>query len=158
VTAEREDEIHLGADALDQASHLSEIRPGVEVPVDRPDDVDLRLLPGLSRSSLGSSLGTELGPEPEHGPIGTLPLILVDRPGQEALQVGAFGRHTSTDHLGDRAGDDDARQILVERRVGATHGVLGAVLPEFLLAESRHHDGEFVGRKRIGVVQHGGDG
>ena len=70
---------------------------------------------------------------------------------------GAFRRHAAADHLGDRAGDDDARQIRIERRVGAPHRALGAVPAEFLLGQAGDDDRQFVRRQRVGVVQHRGD-
>jgi hypothetical protein len=60
-----------------------------------------------------------LGPQPVHGAIGALPLVLVDGARQEALDVGAFGRDAAADHLGDGAGDDDARQLRIQHLVGA---------------------------------------
>ena len=90
---------------------------------------------GFARAA--SRFGAELRPQPGHGAVGALPLVLVDGARQEALDVGAFGRHAAADHLGDRAGDDDRRQVGIERRVGALHRAFGAVAAEFLLGQAR---------------------
>ena len=52
-----------------------------------------------------------------------------------------------------RAGDDDARQIRIERRVRASHRAFGAVAPELLFRQTRDDDRQFVRRQRVGVVQ-----
>ena len=115
------------------------------------------LLLGPGRDALlGELLGPVFLPEPAHGPVGRLPLVLVDGAGQEALQAGALGGHAAADHLGDRAGDDHAGQARIEGGVGALHGALGAVAAEFLLGEARDHDRQLVRRQRVGVVQHRG--
>ena len=69
---------------------------------------------------------------------------------------GAFRRHAAADHFGDRAGDDDAGQIGIERRVGAPHRAFGAVTAELLLGEAGDDDRQFVRRQRVGVVEHRG--
>ena len=127
---------------------------GVEGAVDRADDVDARLLAFLARLALGNFLAAVLRPQPEHGAVGALPLILVDGARQEALDVGAFGRHAAADHLGDRAGDDDGGQVRIERLVRAAHRAFGARLAELFLGESGDDDRQLVRRQRVGVVQH----
>ncbi|MCU0686535.1 MAG: hypothetical protein MUF34_30525, partial [Polyangiaceae bacterium] len=82
--------------------------------------------------------------EPEHRSVGALPLIFVDRAGQEALNVGAFGRDTAADHLGDRAGDHDAGQGRIERAVRAPHRPLGTLAPELFFGQAGDHHGQFV--------------
>ena len=126
----------------------------VEGAVDRPDDVDTRLLAGRARLALRHLLQTELGPQPVHRPIGALPLVLVDGARQESLDVGAFGRHAAADHLGDRACDDDCRQIGIERLMRPLHRLLGAFLAQLLLGKPGDHDGQLMRRQGVGVVQH----
>ena len=48
-----------------------------------------------------------LRPQPEHGAIGTLPLVFINGAGQETLDVGACRCDTATDHLGNGAGHND---------------------------------------------------
>ncbi len=158
MAAEREDHVDLGADALDQAADLGEVGRHVEGAVDRADDVDARLLAVLARLAAGGTvLEAVLGPQPVQGAVGALPLILVDGARQEALDVGAFGRHAAADHLGDRAGHDHAG------RSGSSVACARLIAPsvpclaEFFLAEAGDHDRQFVRRQRVGVVQHRGD-
>jgi hypothetical protein len=63
-----------------------------------------------------------------------LPLILIDRARQEALDAGAFRRDAAADHLGDRACHDHGGQIGIERLPCPPHRAFGAVAAEFLLA------------------------
>ena len=131
-------------------------RGHVEHAIARADDVHARLFAGSAdllfwRDAL---LGAKLAPQPGHRAVGALPLIFVDRARQEALDVGAFRRHAAADHFGDRAGDDDAGQIGIERPVGAAHRAFGAVTAEFLLRQPRDHDRQLMRRQRVGVVQH----
>ena len=52
-----------------------------------------------------------LGPNSRHSQVSErsarLPLVLVDRARQEALELGALRRDAAADHLGDRARHDD---------------------------------------------------
>ena len=117
------------------------------------------LTPGACWARLDLAfLGAELGPEPVDGAIGGLPLVFVDGAGDEAQQVAAFGRDTAADHLGDAAGDDDGRQILVAGGGGAAHGTLGAVHRKIVFGKACNGDRQFMRRKAIGVMQNGGDG
>jgi hypothetical protein len=97
-----------------------------------------------------------LGPQPDHGAVGALPLVLVDGARQEALDVGAFGRHAAADHLGDGAGHDHGGQVRVERRVARAWRPR-CRLAELFLAETGDDDRQLVRRQRVGVVQHRGD-
>ena len=151
---EREHHVDLGTDTFDQAPDFGEIRRRVEGAVYRPDDIHPRLLTGRARLALGNLLQTEFGPQPVQRPIGALPLVLVDGARQEALDVGAFGRHTAADHFRDRAGDDDRRKIGIERLVRPLHRLLGAFLAELLLGKPGDHDGQLMRRQGVGVVQH----
>ena len=42
--------------------------------------------------------------------------------------------------------------------MGALHGAFGAVAAELFFGQTRHHDGQFMGRQTIGVMQHRGHG
>jgi hypothetical protein len=117
----------------------------------------LAFLAGLGGGDL-LLLDAEFRPQPVHGAVGRLPLVLVDGAGQEALDAGALRGDAAADHLGDRARDDDAGHRGIESLVGAAHGAFGAVLAEFFFREAGDDDGQFMRRQRIGVVQHGGDG
>jgi hypothetical protein len=109
-----------------------------------------------ARLALRDFFGAVLGPQPGHRAVGALPLVLVDGARQEALDVGAFRRHAAADHLGDRAGDDDAGRSGIERRVRALHRAFGAVWPSSF-AQAGDDDRQLVRRQRVGVVQHRGD-
>ena len=109
---------------------------------------------GLRRRAL---LRAELVPQPAHRAVGALPLVLVDGARQEALDARSLRRHAAADHLGDRAGDDDARQLGIERRVRALHRAFGAVAAELLLRQAGDDDRQLVRRQGVGVVQHRGD-
>ena len=97
-------------------------------------------------------------PEPDHGAIGALPLILVDGARQEALDAGAGGRHATADHLGNRSSHDHGGLALIQRRERAAHGALGAFLTQLFLAEAGHDHRQLVRRQCVGIVQHGGHG
>ena len=154
MASEREHHVDLGADAFDQPADLRQIGRHVEGAVDRPDDVDPRLDVGCERLAFRNFLGAVFLPEPHDGPVGALPLILVDGARQEPLDIGTLGRDAAADHLGDRAGDHDRRQIGVEHAMRALHGALGAGLAELFLAKSGHHDRQFVRGQRVGIMQH----
>ncbi len=123
----------------------------------------MMLTRGLDPSGLGTRegrafLGAELAPEPGQRAVGRLPLVLVDRAGQEALELSALGRHAAADHLGDRARHHHGWALRVEHRMGALHGAFGAGLAEVLFRQARHDDRQLVRRQRVRVVQHRGDG
>ncbi len=158
MRGEREGHVDLRADPLDQAADFGQIGGHVEHAIGRADDVDLRpraLLAGLGLRH-DATLGAIFCPKPVHRAIRALPLILVDGARQESLDVGALRRDAAADHLGDGTGDHDSRQMRIQHRIGLLHRVLGAGLAEFLLAQTRHDDGEFVRWQPVGVVQHRG--
>ncbi len=156
--AERKHHVDFGTDAFDEAADLGKIGGHVEHAVARADDVDARLRPLGPRLARRDLLRSVLLPQPDERAIRALPLVLVDRARQEALDVRAFGRHAAADHLGNGARDNDGRQIGCQRPPGAPHGALCTCLPEFLLGKPRDHDRQFVRRQRVGVVQHRRDG
>ncbi len=158
MAAEREDHPDFSADPLDQAADLGEIGRHVEAAVHRADQIDLGAFAFLERAQRRDFLRPELRPQPGQRAVARLPLILVDRARQEALDIGAFGRDAAADHLGDRSGHDDRGQIGVERRPRALHRAFGAVAAELLFAEARDDDRQFVRGKRVGVVQDRSDG
>ncbi|MEZ5800539.1 MAG: hypothetical protein R3D29_08780 [Nitratireductor sp.] len=45
-----------------------------------------------------------------------MPLILIDGAWQETLDVRAFRRHATTNHLGNGTGDDHGRQMRIKHR------------------------------------------
>ena len=156
MAAERKHHIDVGADALDQPPDFGEVRRHVEGAVDRPDDVDPRL---RSRRPAALRFGADLSwaefaPQPVDRAVGALPLILVDGPRQEALDVGAFRGHAAADHLGDGAGDHDRWQVRIEGRVRAPHRAFGAVAARAPLPKTRDDDRQFVRRQRVGIMQH----
>ena len=155
MATQREDQVHLAADALDQAPDFGQVGRHVEGAVDRPDDVDARRRPELrvARAHLAPA-GTELRPQPHDGAVGGLPLVLIDRAADEALQVAALRRHAAADHLRDGSRDNDSGKVRVLRRGGATHGILGTVLRERILVEPRDDNRQFMRRQRVRVVQH----
>ena len=160
MAAEREDHVNLRADAFNQPADFRQIGGHVEDAVGRPDDIDARLGARRRRLALGRVplLRAELGPQPAHRAIGALPLVLVDRARQEPLNAGAFRGHPAADHLGDRAGDDDARQVGIERLVRAAHRAFRAVAAEFFFRKAGDDDRQFVRRQRVGIMQHRRDG
>ena len=137
VAAERKHHVDFGADALDQPANFGEIGRHVEGAVDRPDDIDPRLDAVGARLALRDFLDAVFFPEPDDGAVGALPLVLVDGARQEALDIGSLRRDAAADHLGDRAGDHDRRQIRIEHAMRALHRAFGAGLAEFFLAETR---------------------
>ena len=155
MAAQREDQVDLAADAFDQPADLREVGGHVEGAVDRPDDVDARLLAVLAQARLDlAALRAEFGPQPVDGAVGGLPLVLVDGARDEALQVGTLRRHAAADHLGDRTGHHHGGKVGVLRRGRALHRAFGAGLAQRLLVEARHHDRQLMRRQRIRVVQH----
>ena len=160
MAAEREAHVDLSANAFDEAADLCEVRPGVEGAVNGSDDVDaglLAFLAGLESRHL-LLLDAEFRPQPVHGAVSGLPLVLVDGARQEALDACSLRRHTAADHLGDGTGDDHTRHRRIEHLVGAAHGALGAMLAEFFLGEAGDDDGQFMRGEGVSVVQHRGDG
>ena len=117
------------------------------------------LAPGGARPSAWGRalLRAELAPQPRHRAVGALPLVLVDRPRQESLDIRALRRHAAADHLGDGSGDDDAGEIGVEGRVGALHRAFGAVAAKLLLREAGHDDRQFMRGEGVGIVEDRGD-
>ena len=99
-----------------------------------------------------------LRPQPEHGAVGALPLVFVNRAGQKTLDVRACRCDTATDHLGNGACHHDRWQIRVQRRMGAAHGAFRAFAAQLLLSQPGHHNGQLMGRQCVGVVQHRCDG
>ena len=89
MRAERKDHIDLGADAFDEPPDLGQVRRRIEHAVCGTDDVDAGLLAFLpfARFRIAAFRLPVLRPQPEHGAISTLPLILIDRAGQEAMNV-----------------------------------------------------------------------
>jgi hypothetical protein len=160
VRAQREHHVDVGADAFDQAPDLVQIAGRIERAIDRTDDVHPRLGAGgtLGLVRTHALLEAVLRPQPEHGAIGALPLVFVDRARQEALDARTLRRHAAADHLGDGAGDHDRRQFRVERLVRPRHGRFGAFAAQLLFAEAGHDDRQLVRWQAIGVVQHGRHG
>ena len=158
MAAQRKDHVDLGAHAFHQPADFREIGGHVEHAIAGPDDVHARLGAGGAGLALegGAFLRAIFGPQPAHGAVGALPLIFIDGARQEALDARALRRHAAADHLRDGAGDDDARQIRIKGRMGALHGAFGAVAAEFFFGQTCHHDGQFMGRQTIGVMQHRG--
>ncbi len=158
MTAEREDLIDGRPDPFHETPDLGEIRRGVEGPVNGPDDVYAWGLARLARLGLGhpAFLQAVLTPQPVHGAIGALPLILVDGARQETMDVGPFGRHAAADHLGDRAGDHHGGTLWIQGRVGVTHRRLGPLLAQLLLAQTGDDHRQLVRRQPVGIVQNGG--
>src|SRR4051812_24328059 len=101
MTPQRESQIDFSPDALDEAPDLGQIRRGIEVAVGRTDDVDFRPLACAGLLACGYPPRAVLSPQPVECPVGALPLILIDRARQEALDVGSFRCHSATNHLGD---------------------------------------------------------
>ena len=156
VRTQRHHHVHVGADPFDETPDFREVGGHVERAVHRPEDVHARLCAVLAflfgrHPALGHA---EFGEEPRHRAVGGLPLIFVDRTRQEPLNIRALRCHAATDHLGDGPGDDDGRQRRIEHLPGALHRFLGPAAHLFL-AEPGHHDGQFVRRQRVGVVQDG---
>ncbi len=140
--------------------HLGDVRRAVEHAVDRADDIDARLLAFLAGAGLRglAALRAIFGPEPFQGPVGGLPLVLVDGAGQEALDIGAFGRDATADHLGDRAGDDDCGFVVPQHGMRLAHRAFGALLAELFFRKAGDDDRQFMRGQGIGVMQHRGDG
>ena len=157
VAAERKDDVHFRADAFDQAANLGEVRRHVERAVARPDDVHARLLAGLARFQGRHFLRAVFGPQPVQRTVRALPLVLVDRARQEALDVGPFRRDAAADHLGDRTRDNDRGLVRIQRAVRAAHRAFRALLSQFVFREAGDHDRQLVRRQCVRVMQHGGD-
>ena len=117
MRAEREHQVDLAADALDQAADFGEVGRHVEGAVDRADDVDPRLgargraLAGLRLALLAPNSR----PQPVDRAVGALPLVLVDGARNEAQQVRAFRRDAAADHFGDAAGHHHRRHVRILR-------------------------------------------
>ena len=141
MAAQGKRQIDFRADALDQATDLSQIARHVEGAVARSDDVDPRLLPLLAWSARGDFLLAVLRPQPRHGSIGALPLIFIDGARQESLDIRAFRRHAPADHLGDRTRHHHRRQVGVQGLVGALHGAFGTMLAKLFFGQPGHDDG-----------------
>ena len=157
VAAQREHHIDLGANALHHAADLGQVAGRIEGAVARANDVDARLLAGLAvgkRGARGHITQAVLLPQPEHGAVGALPLVFVNRARQKALDVGALGRHTAANHFSNRAGHHHRGQVGVKRSVGPAHGALGAFTPELFFSKTGHHNRQLVRRQRVGVMQH----
>ena len=158
VRAQRELHIDLCADAFHEATDLGEVGGHVEHAVGGTDDVDAGLRPFRARLERRHFLRTKLSPQPPQRTVRALPLIFVDGARQETLDRGALGGHTATDHLGDRTGHHDRRQVRIEHLVGAFHRALGTVLTELLFGETGDHHRQFVWWQCVGVMQHRGHG
>ena len=156
VTAQREHHVHFRTDALHQSPDFGQVTGRVEGAITGPDDVDAGLFSWRSGFDIASRRHLAqpiLGPQPRHGSVGALPLVFINRAWQEALQGGAFRRHASTNHFGDAAGHHHSRKLRVQHGVGSLHGTLGAFAPKLLFAQTCHHNGQLMGRERIGIVQ-----
>ena len=160
MRAQRHDHVHIGADALDQAADLVQVRRHVEHAIHRPQNVHAGPRTGGARCfGRHPPLGhAEFGEDPGHRPVGRLPLILINGARQKALDVGAHRGHAATDHLGNRSGHDDRWQRRIKRFPGAAHRPLCAVAPQLFLTQTRHHDGQLMRRQAIGVMQDRGHG
>ena len=158
MAPQREDLIDRRSDPFHQTPDLGEIGRGVEGSVHGSDDVHARGLARLARLGLGhpALLQAVLTPQPVHGTIGTLPLILVDGARQEAMDIGPFGRDTAADHLGNRAGDHHGGALGVQGGIGATHRLLGPLLAQLLLAQTGDDHRQLMRRQPVRVVQYGG--
>ena len=153
--AQRHHHVDHAADAFDQTADLVQVRGHVEDPVHRAQDVHARLVTGFAlfldrHPALGLA---ELGKDPCHCAIGALPLILVDRARQKALDIGALRRDAATDHFGYGPRDHHSRQRGIERFPRPRHRGFGP-RGHFILAQPRDHDGQFMRRQRVGVMQH----
>ena len=103
VRAKRKHHVDFRPDAGDQTRQLGQIGWHVEHAVGRANDVHARRRPFgplLFARHLLSALHAVLRPEPVQGAVRALPLILVDRPREEALNVGSLRRHAAADHFG----------------------------------------------------------
>ena len=157
VCGQGEDHVHFGTNALDEPTNLGEVAGHVETAVGRPNDVDLGLLARAHGLGLGHLLGAVFRPEPEHGPVGGLPLVFIDRARQKPRDVHALGGYAAANHLGNRARDHHGGEVWVQAGMGAVHGALGAFAAELLLSKASDHDGQFMRGQCIGVVQDRGD-
>ena len=106
MATQREHHIDFSAYALHQAADLSQVARAIKGAVARPDDVHARTLTDFALA-LGYFAQTVLLPQPEHGAVGALPLVFVNRARQEALQIRTFWRDATTNHFGDRTGHHD---------------------------------------------------
>ena len=157
VTSQRENHVHIGADALHQAADFCQVAGTVEGAVARADDVDAGLFAhravfkGFARRHFSQTI---FAPQPIHGAVGALPLVFVDGARQKAGDVGAFRRDAAADHLGNRSGHHHGGQFGVECGVGALHGAFGAFAAQLLFSQTGHHNRQLVRRQCIGVMQH----
>ena len=158
MRAQRHDHVDDSADPLDQPANLMQVRRHVKRAIHRPKDVDARGITVLAlflgrHPALGHA---EFSENPGHRPVRRFPLILVNGAGQEPLDIGALWSHTPADHLGNRSGHNHGRQGRVQHLPGAFHRLLSA-RPHLGFAQTRHDNGQFMRRQRVGVMQHRSD-
>ena len=82
VTAQRKHHVHFSTNAVDQAFDFRQIAGTVEGAVAGTNDVDAWFFTGRTLGKRFASwyfFQTILGPQPIHGPVGTLPLVFVNR-------------------------------------------------------------------------------
>ena len=99
MAAQGEYHVDVCAYALHHATDFGQIAGAVECAVARADDVDARLL-AFFANTLRHFFHAVFGPQPEHGAVGTLPLVFVNRARQKAHQIGTLGGDTTADHFG----------------------------------------------------------
>ena len=158
MAAQGHDHVDLGPDPFDQPSDLVQIRWHVKGAIHRPKDIDPWCRTFFARlfgrhAPLGHA---ELGKDPGHRAVGAFPLILIDGARQKTLDIGTHRRHAAADHLGNRPRDNNARQGRVQHTPSALHRAFGSIAAKLFLAQSRGHDGQFMRRQTIGVMQHAG--
>ena len=102
MATQREDQIDLTANAFNQPANFSQVGWHIESAIDGANDIHARLFAFLARTRLWPAAArTKFTPEPHDGTISGLPLILINRAADEALQVAPLRRHTTADHFGD---------------------------------------------------------
>ena len=140
--------VHFSAKTFDEAAYLVEIAWHIERAVHGAEDVHTRLCTffALFLGRHPAFCHAKFGEEPGHRTVGGFPLVFVDCARQKALDIRALRSHATTDHFGDRTGDDHSGKGWVQRVPGALHGTFGAVAAKLFFAQSGHHDGQFVRR------------
>ena len=102
MAAQREDQIDLTANAFDQPADFREVGWHIEGAIDGADDIHARLFAFLARAWLRlAATRPEFSPKPHDGAISGLPLILINRAADEALQITALRCDATANHLGD---------------------------------------------------------
>ena len=147
MRAQRHDHIHSRTNPLDQPANFMQVGWHIERAIHRPKDVDaggLAFVP-LFLGRHPAFGHAKFGENPGHRPVGTFPLILINRAGQEPLDIGALRGDTPANHLGNRTRDDNSRQGRIQHLPGAFHRLFSA-RPHLRLAQSGHHNRQFMRR------------